>query len=540
MVSTQRFTVFCFALALGAGAVFAGGRTLWQEGGVQLCGPSIEKGELVATSDGASGAIVAWLDRRDYYTIDIYAQRVDANGVPQWTENGVLTRDSTGWGTLNITDDGKQGAIVVSSTTWYGAGLSVQRVRADGTPLWGANGIMLRDYRDSIWDMPALVRDGHGGVVVVWNAYHMYGLADTLLACRVDSSGNEQWETVVLVDTINGAPTICPDGFGGAVMAWTEHFSGPVRVQRVDSAGIIRWDSAGVRVCTLSTTHAARACVAVGDSRFVVGLCARVGGGTFHNRVQMLDLAGKRRWALAGVPLDVNGSTGAVGLGTGYAGQSVWVWFENRTGTNDLFAQKLDSSGARCWDTTGVWVGTSNSSGAAGFSATVDGRDGAIAAWSMYRGPLNSDIYAQHTDSAGRLCWSDTGLAVCPGDNNVTSPVAVTDGDGGVIVAWKDDRGIYAQRAVDVIGVEESHEPQASSYKPAASVVRGILRLVDGASASRGLSAHACLLDVSGRKVMELRAGANDVRALAPGVYFMRMAQAQVQAQAVEKIVITK
>jgi hypothetical protein len=38
--------------------------------------------------------------------------------------------------------------------------------------------------------------------------------------------------------------------------------------------------------------------------------------------------------------------------------------------------------------------------------------------------------------------------------------------------------------------------------------------------------------------VMDLRPGANDVRALAPGVYFVRTAQAQ--AQAIRKIVITR
>jgi hypothetical protein len=37
---------------------------------------------------------------------------------------------------------------------------------------------------------------------------------------------------------------------------------------------------------------------------------------------------------------------------------------------------------------------------------------------------------------------------------------------------------------------------------------------------------------------MELRSGANDVRALAPGVYFVREAQAQ--AQVVRKVVVTR
>ena len=44
------------------------------------------------------------------------------------------------------------------------------------------------------------------------------------------------------------------------------------------------------------------------------------------------------------------------------------------------------------------------------------------------------------------------------------------------------------------------------------------------------------LLDISGRKVLDLKPGPNDVRSLAPGVYFVREAQ----AQAVRKVVIAK
>jgi hypothetical protein len=46
------------------------------------------------------------------------------------------------------------------------------------------------------------------------------------------------------------------------------------------------------------------------------------------------------------------------------------------------------------------------------------------------------------------------------------------------------------------------------------------------------------VLDLSGRNVLTLHPGTNDVRALAPGVYFVREAQAQ--AQAVRKIVLTE
>jgi len=48
------------------------------------------------------------------------------------------------------------------------------------------------------------------------------------------------------------------------------------------------------------------------------------------------------------------------------------------------------------------------------------------------------------------------------------------------------------------------------------------------------------LLDISGRTVMDLRSGTNDVSRLSPGVYFVREAQAQAQAQAVRKVIITR
>ena len=51
----------------------------------------------------------------------------------------------------------------------------------------------------------------------------------------------------------------------------------------------------------------------------------------------------------------------------------------------------------------------------------------------------------------------------------------------------------------------------------------------------------ARLLDVSGRKVKDLRPGANDVRALSLGVYFVREPQASnTKPQAVRKVVITR
>jgi hypothetical protein len=68
--------------------------------------------------------------------------------------------------------------------------------------------------------------------------------------------------------------------------------------------------------------------------------------------------------------------------------------------------------------------------------------------------------------------------------------------------------------------VEETMNDGRGTMNARATIIRGVLVL--GAVDSRQHSAYrAELLDISGRKVMELRAGANDVSRLSSGVYFI-------------------
>jgi DNA-binding beta-propeller fold protein YncE len=69
-----------------------------------------------------------------------------------------------------------------------------------------------------------------------------------------------------------------------------------------------------------------------------------------------------------------------------------------------------------------------------------------------------------------------------------------------------------------------------------ATVVRGVLFLPERTSAS---SSPSCLLDVGGRRVMGLQPGPNDIRALAPGVYFVHSTLDNRQPQ-MAKVVVTR
>jgi hypothetical protein len=72
------------------------------------------------------------------------------------------------------------------------------------------------------------------------------------------------------------------------------------------------------------------------------------------------------------------------------------------------------------------------------------------------------------------------------------------------------------------------------------TIVFGVLRLEDQRQET---GERTELLDVSGRKVLDLHAGANDVSHLAPGVYFVRQLPAvsrKPSAVGVRKVVLTK
>src|SRR5690242_11957846 len=65
-------------------------------GNTAVCTSPGNQSAQAAVSDGAGGVIVTWTDLRSG-TNDIYAQRLNAAGVPLWTSNGVPICVTTGF-----------------------------------------------------------------------------------------------------------------------------------------------------------------------------------------------------------------------------------------------------------------------------------------------------------------------------------------------------------------------------------------------------------------------------------------------------------
>jgi len=80
-----------------------------------------------------------------------------------------------------------------------------------------------------------------------------------------------------------------------------------------------------------------------------------------------------------------------------------------------------------------------------------DGAGGAIVCWRDSRSGQGLDIYAQHIDSGGVVQWQTNGIPVCTAPLNQNFPRMISDGEGGAIIGWEDDRDtvdtkMYAQK----------------------------------------------------------------------------------------------
>jgi hypothetical protein len=108
------------------------------------------------------------------------------------------------------------------------------------------------------------------------------------------------------------------------------------------------------------------------------------------------------------------------------------------------------------------------------------------------------------------------------------------DGDGDMDMITCDYYGsVFLRRNITQTGAEEPRQPQTSSRKPQATVVRGVLFLPPSFSTHR-----SALITPDGRKVMSLHPGANDVSGLSPGVYFVRAVSREPSAVDCQRVVI--
>jgi hypothetical protein len=174
----------------------------------------------------SGGFYVAWADKRNGWDYDIYAQRVDSNGVVLWNNNGLSISNA----------NGNQSAVDILSTTqsnglictWRDGrsgnyDIYAQKVLPSGEMQWLSNGLLVASSPFNQIN-PNISSDGADGCIIAWqdstfNDWDVY-------AQKISGQGIFQWPlngvAVSNAIEIQGHPKHVPDGNGGAIFAWQD------------------------------------------------------------------------------------------------------------------------------------------------------------------------------------------------------------------------------------------------------------------------------------------------------------------------------
>lgn len=384
------------------------GTSLWTANGVRVTNSNaVDDYEGSLCSDGAGGILVGWNGDNFVSNVQLYAQRFNSAGIPQWAANGVQVCTAAGFRIgNNIISDGSNGAIFsfldtrndphgtdypyLDSMDVVNMDMYGQRVSGTGALLWTANGAPIctaAGNQEGYREITYTISDGSGGIIALFDdgrnpVPDINGNATNsdVYAQRLNSSGVAQW-------TLNGIPLttaaglqfasgIIPDGSGGFVAVWDDYTTNIPVSQRVNSAGAIQWAVNGVQVAAATDNSSYPSIVADGLGNYIYSYYVNDMGSTLV-KAQKLNGSAVKQWAASGAivcnaPTAYPGSPVLVSSDNGAVIAS-WLDYRNISVTgSDIYASKILSDGSLAgaaptnyttaangnWNNPATWTGS--------------------------------------------------------------------------------------------------------------------------------------------------------------------------------------
>ena len=414
-----------------------------------ICTDAFKQNDPRILDDGKGGAFIAWKDERNGLP-DIYLQRVNKLGVPLWAVDGInICNEASDQSTPNIISDMAGGVIVSWSdrrSDPINRDVYAQRVDSNGVVLWTVNGVAIankpvREHNEKI------ASDGAGGAIVVWE---QLDLDWDVWGQRVNASGVVQWAPggVALCQTggkrIN--PKLQKDGRGGAIVTWQDMRVGvyDIYAQRISKDGVLQWSNTAVPICASANTQSnPKIDPSNSTGGAYITWADKRNGLDYDIFLQKVDSNGIIQFAVNGIPVcSASGSQSAPEILSNKVVGVIVAWKDNRAGNTDIYAQRIDALGTAMWANNGVAV-CNSAFNQINPNMCEDTLGGAIVTW-QDSSSNGFNIKAQRINANGTLMWLTNGIDIGTATDTQKSPKNVPDGKGGSIFVWQDKRvGIY-------------------------------------------------------------------------------------------------
>ncbi len=501
-----------FPVVLALLAVPALSNAQWAVTGTPVSAVQNDQRVITMCSDGAGGAIIAWEDYRTDPSSDIYAQRINANGIPQWAAHGIVVSNAvSSQYQPHMISDGAGGAII----TWQdfrSANYDVyaQRINGSGTSLWTANGVLVTNVAgDQVGT--TIVSDGNSGAIITWydsrnplpNGWDIY-------AQKLNSAGVAQWTANGVAVCTAGAdqslPQITTDGAQGAIIVWRDLRAGAgtydLYAQRVLTNGGVQWGN-GVAVCTAANTQDGAVIVNDGGQGAIIAWQDYRSGTNYDIYTQHVNGLGGMLWAANGLGICTmaNNQFGVSMIPDGSQGfQGIYIaWNDQRDSTNgnDVYVQRVSAFGNILWIQQGLAVATGPTNEQTP-TLTSDAANGVMVIFNAGSGSTDAGLWAQRLDNNGSAYWATNGVrATNYAFGYSYAPMPIADGFGNVIVGWVAypsgypiDANVYATRIDGRFGYWGKPDPTLFAVKDVPNDQGGKVRLEWYASSRDQLNAQ--------------------------------------------------
>ncbi len=432
--------------------------------------------------DGNDGAIIVWQDYRNN-NWDIFAQKVNANGVAQWTANGVNACVSNASQTDAVIASDDSGGVFIAWRDSRAGGTNIdlyaQRIRADGTLAFGNTGAAIATGTDGIAPTNlTMCKDGQGNAFVAWEDGRT---SITPAATRPDIYMNKlgrtgvQWgptgaaKIIATSKQIN--PKLVDDGAGGCILTWITEGTVPssVRAARFNASGTQQWDVL-IFKDNLAADPVDNVSIARDGSQFVFAFEVKIGSNAsngWNMFGQRIKSDGTLVWNTTASAPDISGdvygdqmnpivfSDDSIGSNNQ---MGLLVVYENNGTKKAIVMTRLlfdGSSMKPAFPYNMFNVCNFGNNGQTSPAAVKIGSGDLMIAWVDNRAGSYTSIYGQRVDRSPRRFLGPStsvwGEAISNHANSDADQVALAPRTNGAIAVWRDNRNgttntdIYAQ-----------------------------------------------------------------------------------------------
>lgn len=249
------------------------------------------------------------------------------------------------------------------------------------------------------------------------------------------------------------------DRTGGVMYTWTDFRNGKwdIYAQRMGRKGNPRWHTNGIALTPTDTDQLIPEIVTDGNHGAIIVWMDLRSGSTFDLYAQRLSPSGDALWAANGAPvITASGNETTQAVLAEQNGGAFVAWEDTRNSDNDVYVQWIRSNGTRAWTGGGVKV-TTRAGDQERPLLVSDGLGGIIVAWTEDEG-THFEYYAQRIRRNGTKAWG-TGIPIIANTNDKSDLNAIRTVLGGAIFVWEETRfgtvDLFAQRLGDTNGTRK-------------------------------------------------------------------------------------